>query len=169
MQQKNNNLPRVKTSRDYGNYGLWILAVAFVMFASFKVGTICEKHELQPQIDTLTEKLKNANGSFYKSVNVKVTSYQPTIEQCDSTPFLTASGHRITDSSYYKTCAVSKDLLYSVLNFNDIIKLEINGKEYNLLVTDIVQGSKHVDLLCPVNAKWKDMPQGNGIVKYKIK
>lgn len=169
MQQINNNLPRVKTIRDYSKNLFWILVFEFAMFASFKAGTMSEEYELQPQIDTLTEKLKNANGTLYKAINVKVTSYQPTVEQCDSTPFSTASGYKITENSYYTTCAVSKDLLYSILNFGDSIKLEINNKYYNLLVTDIVQGSKHVDVLCPINAKWNNMPQGDGIVKYKIK
>lgn len=146
-----------------------LLTVGTLILLSFIFGAAYKNSEVKEELDSLQTKLKNANGTFYKSLDVKVTSYRPTIEECDSTPFITASGHHITNNSYYKTCAVSKDLLYNYINFNDSIKLELNGRIYNLLVTDIVQGSKHIDVLCPVDAKWSYMPQGNGIIKYKIK
>lgn len=40
----------------------------------------------------------------------RVTTYQATIEQCDSTPFSTASGAKINPDYYQKWCAVSRDL-----------------------------------------------------------
>jgi len=51
-------------------------------------------------------------------IDVKVTSYQPTIEQCDSTPFNTASGDNITDSSYFRWCAVSIGMLISMIQLS---------------------------------------------------
>lgn len=97
-------------------------------------------------------------------LKVKCTSYQPSIEQCDSTPFVTASGHHIVDSSYYRTCAVSKDILYQFVDFNEMVQLRINDTIYDLIVTDIVQGSKRVDVLCPLDAKWSQMVQGDGVL-----
>lgn len=29
--------------------------------------------------------------------------------------------------------------------------------------------NKHIDVLCPVDAKWSYMPQGNGVIKYRIR
>ena len=40
----------------------------------------------------------------------RATTYQPTIEQCDSTPFSTASGAKINPYNYQKWCAISRDL-----------------------------------------------------------
>lgn len=40
----------------------------------------------------------------------RATTYQATIEQCDSTPFSTASGAKINPDYYQKWCAVSRDL-----------------------------------------------------------
>lgn len=40
----------------------------------------------------------------------RATTYQATIEQCDSTPLSTASGAKINPDYYQKWCAVSRDL-----------------------------------------------------------
>lgn len=61
-----------------------------------------------------------------KGINVRITSYQPTVEQCDSSPFITASGDSITEESYYTWCAVSKDLLNNEVNFGDSIYVDIS-------------------------------------------
>lgn len=41
---------------------------------------------------------------------IRSTTYQPTIEQCDSTPFSTASGAKINPDNYQRWCAISRDL-----------------------------------------------------------
>lgn len=98
---------------------------------------------------------------------VTVTSYQPDTLQCDNSPFVTASGHHIVDSSYYRTIAVSKDILYQFVDFNEMVQLEINDTIYDFIVTDIVQGSKRVDVLCPLGIKWSKMIQGKGVLIIK--
>lgn len=95
---------------------------------------------------------------------VKVTSYQNTIEQCDSTPEYTADGSYIRQSSYNNWCAVSRDLLYRYINFGDTVTLWLNGVERKLVVRDIVQGNRHVDVLVPKDMKLSDMPQGEGLL-----
>lgn len=43
---------------------------------------------------------------------VRGTTYQPTIAQCDSTPFSTADGSRIIPGSGQRWVALSRDLIY---------------------------------------------------------
>lgn len=58
------------------------------------------------------------------TIVVTVTSYQPTAEQCDSQPFLTAFMELVPqDYSNIKWVAVSQDLLDNHVNKNDTIIL----------------------------------------------
>lgn len=43
---------------------------------------------------------------------IRATTYQPTIAQCDSTPFSTADGSRIIPGSGQRWVALSRDLIY---------------------------------------------------------
>lgn len=61
----------------------------------------------------------------------RATTYQATIEQCDSTPFSTASGAKINPDYYQKWCAISRDLherFGGPLAFGDT--LYVHSEEY---------------------------------------
>ena len=66
----------------------------------------------------------------------RATTYQPTIAQCDSTPFSTADGSRIDPDNIQRWCALSRDLLDrwgGPFNYGDTIEVysekhpQING------------------------------------------
>lgn len=103
-----------------------------------------------------------------KGINVRITSYQPTVEQCDSSPFITASGDSIIEESYYRWCAASKDLLYWHVNFGDTIVVDMGRRNpyqdsiMSFIVKDIVSGSKHIDVLCRIGIPIAEMYQGKG-------
>jgi hypothetical protein len=87
-------------------------------------------------------------------LSVTVTSYNPDTIQCDDTPEITASNDHISEIGKYKWCAVSRDLLYWYLNFNDTIVLRyshINNMPFErtdtYIVKDIVSGKRHIDVL----------------------
>lgn len=141
----------------------------FIVMAGILVGSVLGAGLVEMLVN-LPEKVKEDTLVVLPTVklNVKVTSYQPTIEQCDSTPFNTASGDNITDSSYFKWCAVSKDLLYRYLNFNDTVILRMEDSTfYKLIVKDIVQGSKHIDVVVPINISRKKMLCGRGEIEIR--
>lgn len=76
----------------------------------------------------------------------RATTYQATIEQCDSTPFSTASGAKINPDHYQKWCAVSRDLHSrwgGPLDFGDTISV-LSEKNPNFNGKWVVQ-----DLMAP--------------------
>ena len=139
-----------------------ILFLCAIMSTGVYIRDYLDEDRRQQEIDSLLKVSEDNIGFDTLDIKVKVTSYQPTIEQCDSTPFVTANGSHIKDYSYGLWCAVSKDLFYDKINFNDTIYLLLDSSVRVLIVKDIVQGSKHVDILEPVGMRFKDMPQGFG-------
>jgi len=133
------------------NDGISIIAkIAFMTLFGCMVlstGAYISQCSHKEPLDTLSQDsiFRMANTRIV-DINVKVTSYQPTIAQCDSSPFITASGDHIKDYSYGVWCAISKDLLYTKVNFGDSIYLVLDSVVRVLVVKDIVQGSKHIEV-----------------------
>lgn len=87
-------------------------------------------------------------------IPIKVVLYQPDSAQCDSTPFWTADGSEITESSYYNWCAVSRDLMFNHVNFGDTIVIRTDvadGLEMKLVVRDNMaeRWSNRIDIVVP--------------------
>lgn len=96
--------------------------------------------------------IKVTSDVAHAKIPVKVTLYQPVEGQCDDSPFITADNSKITDDSYYKWCAVSRDLMYRYVNFGDTILLQTDaGVEIKLVVKDNMNArwSNRVDMLVP--------------------
>ena len=87
-----------------------------------------ERKRLQDRIT----KLENDCSNIYPnriSYNVTVTTYNPTVRQCDSTPNITADGTRINPkhASSYRYVALSRDLLKrwgGPFNYGEYITVE---------------------------------------------
>jgi len=53
----------------------------------------------------------------YKSYNLEVTAYSPTVDQCDDDPFIAASGYRVDDF----TVAVSQNMRHNGWGFGKFV------------------------------------------------
>lgn len=86
-------------------------------------------------------------------VRVRLTYYQPTIEQCDSTPTCTADGSWMTNKSFFSWCAVSRDLMFGYVNFGDTIVIQKDSLIRKFVVHDNMGsgGRSCVDILIPTN------------------
>ncbi len=75
---------------------------------------------LEAQVGVLQEEL-DYTKSYLLSIPVKVTAYNPTKEQCDADPFITASLTRVEDG----IIALSRDLEQTLhLKFGDLVTLK---------------------------------------------
>jgi hypothetical protein len=100
---------------------------------------------------------------------VQVYSYEPTIQQCDSTPFVTADGSTITESSYYRWCALSPDILrkypslmgQSVYLRRDDRPAGVRIKVHDTTHPDI---TGVIDIVVPVGTT--DFKPGKGYIKF---
>jgi len=94
----------------------------------------------------------------YKSVNLKITAslYQPDTAQCDDSPFKTAMGDSIVESSYYYWVAVSRDLINDYVNKNDIIHVRRGNNTYKFIVKDNMKSNwyRKIDIVVPLG-DWK--------------
>ena len=89
------------------------------------------------------------------NIPVKVSVYQAEIGQCDSTPNITANGSKITSESHYYWCAVSRDLMYNYVNFDDTLVLKANQFQIKLIVKDNMASrwSRTIDIVIPPGQK----------------
>ena len=102
--------------------------------------------------------------------NVTVTTYNPTREQCDSTPNITADGTRIKPwkATEYRYVALSRDLISrwgGPFDYGDYIVIEGTGKwdgVYQVRDTMNPKWVKRVDILT-TNSRFKY----NNITMYK--
>ena len=102
--------------------------------------------------------------------NVTVTTYNPTRQQCDSTPNITADGTRINPkrATQYRYVALSRDLLSrwgGPFDYGDYIVIEGTGKwdgVYQVRDTMNPKWVKRVDILT-TNSRFKY----NNITMYK--
>jgi 3D (Asp-Asp-Asp) domain-containing protein len=102
--------------------------------------------------------------------NVTVTTYNPTRQQCDSTPNITADGTRINPkrATQYRYVALSRDLISrwgGPFDYGDYIVIEGTGKwdgVYQVRDTMNPKWVKRVDILT-TNSRFKY----NNITMYK--
>ena len=102
--------------------------------------------------------------------NVTVTTYNPTVKQCDSTPNITADGTRIKTwkATSYRYVALSRDLLSrwgGPFEYGDYIVIEGTGKwdgVYQVRDTMNPKWTNRVDILT-TNSRFKY----DNVVMYK--
>ena len=113
-----------------------------------------ESRKLQEQVMELEENcgLQYSNTISYE---VTVTTYNPTVAQCDNTPNITADGTRIKPwkATQYRYVALSRDLLSrwgGPFDYGDYIVIEGTGKwdgVYQVRDTMNPKWVKRVDIL----------------------
>jgi hypothetical protein len=148
------------TNKKYVLISVLILCIGFP-FGWYLGGIISfeenvEKETVQVYIEPIIDPI---------DIPVKVSIYEPVVGQCDSTPFITADNSKIIKSSYYRWCAVSRDLMYYYLNFGDTIVLQttnvdipdrghIDTLSIYLVVHDLmdIRYFNKVDMLVPEGA-----------------
>jgi len=117
--------------------------------------------------------LENECGSDYTnriSYKVTVTTYNPTIHQCDDTPHITADGthFKTWKASEYRYVALSRDLLSrwgGPFNYGDYIIIEGTGDRdgvYQVRDTMNPKWTNRVDILT-TNSRFRY----DGVVMYK--
>lgn len=78
----------------------------------------------------------------YKSYNLEVTAYSPTIDQCDSTPFIAASGQYVDDW----TIAVSQNMRKDGWGFGKFVYIPDHNKFYKINDVMNKRFTKRVDI-----------------------
>ena len=128
-----------------------------------------ERQRLQEQINSL-EKDCGYTGANIIAFKVTVTTYNPTVKQCDSTPNITADGTKFHTwkASSYRYVALSRDLLSrwgGPFNYGDYIVIEGTGDRdgvYQVRDTMNPKWTNRVDILT-TNSRFKY----NNITMYK--
>ena len=128
-----------------------------------------ERHRLQEHINSL-EKDCGYTGANRIAFRVTVTTYNPTRQQCDSTPNITADGTKFKTwkASSYRYVALSRDLLSrwgGPFNYGDYIVIEGTGERdgvYQVRDTMNPKWTNRVDILT-TNDRFKY----NNITMYK--
>ena len=132
-----------------------------------------ERHEEMMSLQEQVWELQNNCDTQYTnkiSYKVTVTTYNPTHEQCDSTPNITADGTKIKPwrATDYRFVALSRDLLSrwgGPFEYGDYIVIEGTGKWdgiYQVRDTMNPKWTNRVDILT-TNSKFKY----NNITMYK--
>lgn len=140
--------------------GIWFFSVWFIVMDLFVWEPAKpiyweeikeDEKEKQELLQTDDEKMKTEDWS-----KVTVTVYNPVIEQCDSTPLITADNSEIDlkklKQGRLKWVAVSRDLLKNgVVKYGGKIKLECKDKKlsgvYTVHDTMHPRWTKHIDIL----------------------
>ena len=120
----------------------------------------------------LREKVSELETRYTNKISyeVTVTTYNPTIHQCDSTPHITADGthFKTWKASSYRYVALSRDLLSrwgGPFNYGDYIVIEGTGERdgvYQVRDTMNPKWTNRVDILT-TNSRFKY----NNITMYK--
>ena len=151
----------------------------FISFICLIILTLCfqqimdKKDEKNRQLQSRVWELENNCDLEYSnriSYKVTVTTYNPTLEQCDSTPNITADGTKIKPwrATDYRYVALSRDLLSrwgGPFEYGDYIVIEGTGKWdgiYQVRDTMNPKWTNRVDILT-TNSKFKY----NNITMYK--
>ena len=120
-----------------------------------------KQNELQEKVWTLQNDCSD-NFSNRISYKVTVTTYNPTVRQCDSTPNITADGTKFHTwkASSYRYVALSRDLLSrwgGPFNYGDYIIIEGTGDRdgvYQVRDTMNPKWTNRVDILT-TNSRFK--------------
>ena len=128
--------------------------------------------ELYNEINVLNDKVDNNYCDYYEiqSFDVTVTTYNPTKQQCDDTPHITADGthFKTWKATEYRYVALSRDLLSrwgGPFNYGDYIVIEGAGDRdgvYQVRDTMNPKWTNRVDILT-TNSRFKY----DNVVMYK--
>lgn len=129
-------------------FGIWLTGMAYFTHVSVQNPGFTYKH----RVDTVLIKHMRVD------IPITISIYQPDSSQCWGDPFITANNSHITDESYYYWIAVSRDLMYYFVNFNDIIEVQKGGITYKFIVKDLMPSNwvRKIDILIP-NGDWSKM------------
>ena len=158
----------IKTS-----HATWGALIPILILTWWMSGMIDDHYEDKMRLQERVWQLEDDCG--YSDANkiafdVTVTTYNPTRQQCDSTPNITADGTRINPrkATQYRYVALSRDLLSrwgGPFNYGDYIVIEGTGKwdgVYQVRDTMNPKWVKRVDILT-TNSRFKY----NNITMYK--
>jgi 3D (Asp-Asp-Asp) domain-containing protein len=158
----------IKTS-----YAMFVTITAMMILTWYFNGIMDEYHiekmNLQKRVWQLEDNCGYSEASKI-AFNVTVTTYNPTVRQCDSTPNITADGTKINPkrATQYRYVALSRDLLSrwgGPFNYGDYIVIEGTGKWdglYQVRDTMNPKWTNRVDILT-TNSRFKY----NNITMYK--
>ena len=155
------------------SHAMWVSMLPLFIMTWYFSNLLDEHHEDTMRLQKRVWSLEKDCGFLDANTiafNVTVTTYNPTRQQCDSTPNITADGTRInpkraTQSRYV---ALSRDLISrwgGPFDYGDYIVIEGTGKWYGVYqVRDTMNPKwvKRVDILT-TNSRFKY----NNITMYK--
>ena len=158
----------IKTS-----YATWLAVLPMLILTWYFSGMMDEYHEERMRLQERVWMLEDDCGFTEASkiaFNVTVTTYNPTRQQCDSTPNITADGTKINPkrATQYRYVALSRDLLSrwgGPFDYGDYIVIEGTGKwdgVYQVRDTMNPKWTNRVDILT-TNSRFKY----NNITMYK--
>ena len=155
------------------SYATWVAVVPMLIltwwFSDIIDNHYEEKMRLQERVWELEDDC-GFTGAGKIAFDVTVTTYNPTRQQCDSTPNITADGTKINPNraTQYRYVALSRDLLSrwgGPFDYGDYIVIEGTGKwdgVYQVRDTMNPKWVKRVDILT-TNSRFKY----NNITMYK--
>ena len=158
----------IKTS-----HATWVTLIPMLILTWYFSGMMDEYHEERMRLQERVWMLEDDCGFTEVNkiaFNVTVTTYNPTRQQCDSTPNITADGTKINPKSatQYRYVALSRDLISrwgGPFDYGDYIVIEGTGKwdgVYQVRDTMNPKWVKRVDILT-TNSRFKY----NNITMYK--
>ncbi len=158
----------IKTS-----HATWVALIPMLILTWYFSGMMDEYHEEKMTLQKRVWQLEDDCGFVEAkkiAFDVTVTTYNPTRQQCDSTPNITADGTRINPrkATQYRYVALSRDLLSrwgGPFDYGDYIIIEGTGKWdglYQVRDTMNPKWVKRVDILT-TNSRFKY----NNITMYK--
>ena len=150
----------IKTS-----HATWVALIPMLILTWYFSGMMDEYHEEKMTLQKRVWELED-NCGFVEakkiSFDVTVTTYNPTRQQCDSTPNITADGTKINPrkATQYRYVALSRDLISrwgGPFDYGDYIVIEGTGKwdgVYQVRDTMNPKWVKRVDILT-TNSKFR--------------
>jgi len=155
------------------SHAMWVSMLPLFIMTWYFSNLLDEHHEdtirLQKRVWSLEKDCGFLDANTI-AFNVTVTTYNPTRQQCDSTPNITADGTKINPkkATQYRYVALSRDLISrwgGPFNYGDYIVIEGTGKwdgVYQVRDTMNPKWVKRVDILT-TNSRFKY----NNITMYK--
>ena len=158
----------IKTS-----HATWVTLIPMLILTWYFSNIMDEHHEERMRLQERVWQLEDDCGFTEAdkiAFDVTVTTYNPTRQQCDSTPNITADGTKINPkrATQYRYVALSRDLLSrwgGPFDYGDYIVIEGTGKwdgVYQVRDTMNPKWVKRVDILT-TNSRFKY----NNITMYK--
>ena len=155
------------------SHAMWVSMLPLFIMTWYFSNLLDEHHEDTMRLQKRVWSLEKDCGFLDANTiafNVTVTTYNPTRQQCDSTPNITADGTKINPkkATQYRYVALSRDLISrwgGPFDYGDYIVIEGTGKwdgVYQVRDTMNPKWVKRVDILT-TNSRFKY----NNITMYK--